>query len=866
MSLFEVDDVVPLITHNGSTYSVDHDTMTFLSTVCTPIAIVSVAGRFRTGKSLLLNTLCDGDGAFTVGETVNACTKGIRLRKTPLHASETLTVFLIDTEGIGSLDADSQHDCNILALALLLSSSFLYNSVGSIDDAALQSLGLMTRVSEFIRVDADQQASEADLAAFFPRFYWVLRDFSLRLESAQGEKCSEAEYLETALADADGHDDRNRVRSSLRTAFPHRSLVTLPRPAQDTQRMSRRNMSSAFLAGVKGLRVRILNEIEPLRAAGADGGVGQAVTGPMLAQICSYYTSTLNKPGAVPCIRDSWSMLVEIQARDAAAAVRKEASETMRTLAATYVNPTQLRQLLDDQVTRSMVEFSKRLMQPDAARAEEIKAELTEEAGRHVTACQIVFDRKVEESMHLLEASANREDAHLGEIASLVSQAMRQLEIDLNDDPHGLARWRAKCLENLVNVWIPRLLHTYDNEKELNTFATAELKSRCEEAERLLEDAKNTTTRETERVRRDADLQLEAKTSALQMQLDAQNAYLKDERERNDGLEQELATVRLEFAQLRARTAETPPGEDGENTDGSRIMASDDDDLISSGDGGDDEQQHVSDRRRIMELEATVRDTSDEVRELRICRDTLQMQCSKEKAEREKIELVCQQRLQTIQAKQTEVIEKLRLDHDESVRKARDEASAATQKQTELRREVSTALQQAARAEAMKEDGEQSRMRELRMSAEAQLTLRAMCEDLQIRMVEMQKVSLHDVRVSEQRHREKLGTAATEQLQSQIQCGEAMRREQQVRNEVNDLKRRLASAEEVQRDSKRLKESLQEHQARSEQLTSENDRIRIRLEEAVAERERLRTAHIKAESERSALNRELQLVRAENAV
>jgi hypothetical protein len=45
--------------------------------------------------------------------------------------------MLIDTEGLGSLEEDINHDAKIFALALLISSLLIYNSVGSIDDEAI---------------------------------------------------------------------------------------------------------------------------------------------------------------------------------------------------------------------------------------------------------------------------------------------------------------------------------------------------------------------------------------------------------------------------------------------------------------------------------------------------------------------------------------------------------------------------------------------------------------------------------------------------------------------------------------------------------------------------------------------------------
>lgn len=50
---------------------------------------------------------------------------------------EPIKVIILDTEGLGALDEDSNHDVRIFSLAILLSSFFIYNSVGSIDENAL---------------------------------------------------------------------------------------------------------------------------------------------------------------------------------------------------------------------------------------------------------------------------------------------------------------------------------------------------------------------------------------------------------------------------------------------------------------------------------------------------------------------------------------------------------------------------------------------------------------------------------------------------------------------------------------------------------------------------------------------------------
>ena len=90
--------------------------------------------------------------------------------------------MVIDSEGIGALDEDTNHDTKIFSLALLLSSQFIYNSVGSIDENALESLSLIIHLTKNIQVKANQKNSQidsSDYAKFFPSFLWVLRDFTL---------------------------------------------------------------------------------------------------------------------------------------------------------------------------------------------------------------------------------------------------------------------------------------------------------------------------------------------------------------------------------------------------------------------------------------------------------------------------------------------------------------------------------------------------------------------------------------------------------------------------------------------------------------------------------------------------------------
>jgi hypothetical protein len=57
-------------------------------------------------------------------------------------------MIVVDTEGLGAFDEDENHDSKIFLLALLLSSLLIYNSVGTIDENALNSLSLVINLSK----------------------------------------------------------------------------------------------------------------------------------------------------------------------------------------------------------------------------------------------------------------------------------------------------------------------------------------------------------------------------------------------------------------------------------------------------------------------------------------------------------------------------------------------------------------------------------------------------------------------------------------------------------------------------------------------------------------------------------------------
>ena len=124
---------------------------------------------------MLNRVLLEQRGCFGVGSTINACTKGIWLWSEPVEY-DGKTLLILDTEGLGAFNATDTHDSRIFALALLLSSYFIYNSVGTIDESAINTLSLVANLSKFICLSSKDGNKEAqDLGQYLPDFLWLVR-------------------------------------------------------------------------------------------------------------------------------------------------------------------------------------------------------------------------------------------------------------------------------------------------------------------------------------------------------------------------------------------------------------------------------------------------------------------------------------------------------------------------------------------------------------------------------------------------------------------------------------------------------------------------------------------------------------------
>lgn len=307
---FPVDEPTPrgksiaLIEFTDNGFVVNEEAVDILNQLQAPVAVVAVAGLYRTGKSFLLNKVVLRQPAFTVGPTTRACTKGIWMWSRPLLV-DGVNVLVIDTEGIGAPTADASHDTRIFALGLLLSSYFIYNSVGSIDEQALNNISLVTNLSLALQGDKEVFAP--------PGFLWVVRDFALQMRDESGGTIGAREYLEDALRPT-ATAAKNKIRDCLRDYFPDRDCFTLVRPCtnesqlQNLDSLPDRALRPEFVAQAAELNTKIFEEAvrRPMRVN------GQNISGAMIAMLCASYVTAVNE-GRLPDIKDAWTYVCEAQ-------------------------------------------------------------------------------------------------------------------------------------------------------------------------------------------------------------------------------------------------------------------------------------------------------------------------------------------------------------------------------------------------------------------------------------------------------------------------------------------------------------------------------------------------------------------------
>ena len=306
--------------------------LNILRTITEPIVVVSIVGKARTGKSYLMNLLLNvyntnynnnknNNDGFKVASSINSCTKGIWLWNTPRQKPNSSDkIIFIDSEGTNSVDLSTKaHDSKIFSLIILLSSLFIYNTNGNIDEQAINELALSTYLSNIIAINDNTNINKDKIIReLAPKFIWTLRDFTLdKIDPETGEEITSDEYLELCLRNkSKGKNSKqnNIIRENIIKYFKERECITLPRPVdkeEDLQNLHNipfNHLKSNFRTEFLMLKKKVYETSKPKIFN------GKKITGPILADLLINFVNSINS-GIIPNINNTWDNIIfdEIQ-------------------------------------------------------------------------------------------------------------------------------------------------------------------------------------------------------------------------------------------------------------------------------------------------------------------------------------------------------------------------------------------------------------------------------------------------------------------------------------------------------------------------------------------------------------------------
>uniref|UniRef100_A0A646QCI3 Interferon-induced guanylate-binding protein 1 n=1 Tax=Hemiscolopendra marginata TaxID=943146 RepID=A0A646QCI3_9MYRI len=311
---------LPLLISENRSLVLKEETAEILAAITQPVVVVAIAGKYRTGKSYILNLLSNlprGSG-FELGDTVESLTKGIWVYALPHPKIKDTTLLLLDTEGLGDVDkGDITYDTTLLVLTILLSSTFILNVTGRLDDEVITQLGFVSTLTKNMKTKNTDFETGDDFDLFFPQLVVLVRDFCLEL-IINGQEVSANEYfnnycLQIKDKAAKNSAQYNEPRRLIRKYFPKRSCVTLPMPVcsrkllRKLEEVPDSKLNPEFLDESTDFIKMILKISEPKTLTEK-----ARVNGSILVTLLRNYLEQI-KNGAVPCIETTLQSTARVE-------------------------------------------------------------------------------------------------------------------------------------------------------------------------------------------------------------------------------------------------------------------------------------------------------------------------------------------------------------------------------------------------------------------------------------------------------------------------------------------------------------------------------------------------------------------------
>ena len=129
---------IPFAVFDEDRLSLNENALLLLRSIKKPVAILTICGPFRSGKSYYLSRVLGIQSCFKSSRLQDPCTKGMWMGTHVLECDD-FVIVLMDTEGTSSLEGQDREKkvTSLMVLSTLLSSVLVYNTSGAADHKSL---------------------------------------------------------------------------------------------------------------------------------------------------------------------------------------------------------------------------------------------------------------------------------------------------------------------------------------------------------------------------------------------------------------------------------------------------------------------------------------------------------------------------------------------------------------------------------------------------------------------------------------------------------------------------------------------------------------------------------------------------------
>ena len=367
----------------------------FLRTIDKPLAVLSICGPYRSGKSYFLSRLL-GDELFKVGHTMKACTIGLWI-STAILEGEDYSVLLVDTQGIDSTNSTEVVGNKLMSITALLSSYLIYNSKRIPSSVDVEKLRICCLISSSVLGRVTKKDISQVPKCFFPHFLWLLRDVRLQMTDKTGNPLEPTQYLHTCVLKTKDEKQSFEATKLICNFFSSLECRTLSQPSNvpdvlhDIFRQQER-LRPKFSHELSNVLEYIKESICCKRSI--DGRA--CINGVALTELVSNFVEIVNLD-SLPDFQKGWM-----------AVVQERCSEITDDLLAEYKNE------MNGFVANNSPQEEKELMEKHKEYADSILAKLEERLLELDPLCLVISRRPVLDNFKLRLAEYDESNAVVG--------------------------------------------------------------------------------------------------------------------------------------------------------------------------------------------------------------------------------------------------------------------------------------------------------------------------------------------------------------------------------------------------------------------------------------------------------------------